>query len=64
MRSVRSALTDTELDEYDKFVALHFANCLGNVTIEFDNGGGIGTAIFVECSSCREKKDITDLGSW
>ena len=56
-------LDGSEKEEYEKFSALHFVNCLSNVRLHYTSVD-IGTVIEVECLGCKEKKDITDYGSW
>ena len=60
-------LSDRELKDIANFKKKH-RNCLGrtsnNFTYSFCRSSGIGSEVWIECCSCRERKNVTDVESW
>lgn len=61
-------MSDKEMDANSKFIQKHYKTCsCGKAGITFEyglTGTGIGTAIYIRCTKCGEREDITDFGNW
>ena len=57
-------LTKLEQSNYWKFIKEHPYTPRCTFSISYDYGGGIGTNVYVECTTCQVKEDITDYESW
>lgn len=58
-----------ELSEMETLRALKFreedhSSCKAGFSYIFTPTAGIGISVEIQCNSCKEKKDITDFGTW
>ena len=63
------ALNLNEKRKLQRFLQGHERVCPGirencTYSLRFSRGSGIGVSTKVVCSTCQEKKDITDYGAW
>lgn len=61
-------MSDKEMEANNRFIQKHYKTCsCGKAGITFEyglTGTGIGTAIYIRCTKCGEREDITDFGNW